>query len=115
VHIVGRGKDLVISGGYNIYPKEVETEIDGMPGVVESAVIGVPHPDFGEGVTAVVVRQKGATIDERAVLDGLKDRLARYKQPKRVLFVDDLPRNTMGKVQKNVLRQTYADLYSGKP
>jgi malonyl-CoA/methylmalonyl-CoA synthetase len=115
VHIVGRGKDLVISGGYNIYPKEVETEIDGMPGVVESAVIGVPHPDFGEGVTAVVVRQKGATIDEQAVLDGLKDRLARYKQPKRVLFIDDLPRNTMGKVQKNVLRQTYANLYSGKP
>ncbi|MFT4160691.1 malonate--CoA ligase [Shinella sp.] len=111
VHIVGRGKDLVISGGYNIYPKEVETEIDGMAGVVESAVIGVPHPDFGEGVTAVVVRQKGSTLDEKAVLDGLQDRLARYKQPKRVLFVDDLPRNTMGKVQKNVLRETYADLY----
>jgi malonyl-CoA/methylmalonyl-CoA synthetase len=111
VHIVGRGKDLVISGGYNIYPKEVETEIDGMPGVIESAVIGVPHPDFGEGVTAVVVRAKGATLDETAVLDGLRDRLARYKQPKRVLFVDDLPRNTMGKVQKNVLRETYGDLY----
>ncbi|MXN47262.1 AMP-binding protein [Shinella kummerowiae] len=111
VHIVGRGKDLVISGGYNIYPKEVETEIDGMPGVVESAVIGVPHPDFGEGVTAVVVRAKGSALDEKAVLDGLKDRLARYKQPKRVLFVDDLPRNTMGKVQKNVLREAYADLY----
>jgi len=111
VHIVGRGKDLVISGGYNIYPKEVESEIDGMAGVVESAVIGVPHPDFGEGVTAVVVRQKGSTLDEKAVLDGLQDRLARYKQPKRVLFVDDLPRNTMGKVQKNVLRETYADLY----
>ncbi|GMB81923.1 malonyl-CoA synthase [Shinella zoogloeoides] len=111
VHIVGRGKDLVISGGYNIYPKEVETEIDGMAGVVESAVIGVPHPDFGEGVTAVVVRRKGSTLDEKAVLDGLQDRLARYKQPKRVLFVDDLPRNTMGKVQKNVLRETYADLY----
>ncbi len=111
VHIVGRGKDLVISGGYNVYPKEVETEIDGMGGVVESAVIGVPHPDFGEGVTAVVVRQKGSTLDEKAVLDGLQDRLARYKQPKRVLFVDDLPRNTMGKVQKNVLRETYADLY----
>ncbi|MGJ7039417.1 malonyl-CoA/methylmalonyl-CoA synthetase [Shinella sp. BE166] len=111
VHIVGRGKDLVISGGYNIYPKEVETEIDGMPGVIESAVIGVPHPDFGEGVTAVVVLKKGAALDEKAVLDGLKDRLARYKQPKRVLFVDDLPRNTMGKVQKNVLRDTYADLY----
>jgi malonyl-CoA/methylmalonyl-CoA synthetase len=111
VHIVGRGKDLVISGGYNIYPKEVETEIDGMPGVVESAVIGVPHPDFGEGVTAVVVREKGAALDEKTVLDGLKDRLARYKQPKRVLFVDDLPRNTMGKVQKNVLRETYKGLY----
>ncbi|MGX5722299.1 malonate--CoA ligase [Shinella zoogloeoides] len=111
VHIVGRGKDLVISGGYNIYPKEVETEIDGMAGVVESAVIGVPHHDFGEGVTAVVVRQKGSTLDEKTVLGGLQDRLARYKQPKRVLFVDDLPRNTMGKVQKNVLREIYADLY----
>lgn len=112
IHIVGRGKDLVISGGYNIYPKEVETEIDQMAGVVETAVIGVPHPDFGEGVTAVVVRKPGATLDERAVLDGLKDRLARYKQPKRVIFVDDLPRNTMGKVQKNVLREKYADLYA---
>lgn len=111
VHIVGRGKDLVISGGYNIYPKEVESEIDQMPGVVETAVIGVPHPDFGEGVTAVVVKKAGAVLDERAVLDGLKDRLARYKQPKRVIFVDDLPRNTMGKVQKNVLRERYADLY----
>jgi malonyl-CoA/methylmalonyl-CoA synthetase len=112
VHIVGRGKDLVISGGYNIYPKEVESEIDQMPDVVESAVIGVPHPDFGEGVTAVVVCKPGASIDERAVLDGLKERLARYKQPKRVIFVDDLPRNTMGKVQKNVLRDAYADLYA---
>ncbi len=114
VHIVGRGKDLVISGGYNIYPKEVESEIDAMPGVVESAVIGVPHPDFGEGVTAIVVREAGSDIDERAVLDGLQDRLARYKQPKRVIFVEDLPRNTMGKVQKNVLRQTYGDLYAVK-
>lgn len=113
VHIVGRGKDLVISGGYNIYPKEVETEIDQMPGVVETAVIGLPHPDFGEGVTAVVVRKPGAAIDERAILDGLEGRLARYKQPKRVIFVDDLPRNTMGKVQKNVLRETYARLYAG--
>jgi len=111
VHIVGRGKDLVISGGYNIYPKEVETEIDAMDGVVESAVIGLPHPDFGEGVTAVVVRKTGATLNEQAVLDGLKDRLARYKQPKRVLFVDELPRNTMGKVQKNVLRERYVGLY----
>ncbi len=112
VHIVGRGKDLVISGGYNIYPKEVETEIDQMPGVVETAVIGVPHPDFGEGVTAVVVRKAGAEIDERVILDGLKERLARYKQPKRVIFVEDLPRNTMGKVQKNVLRERYAGIYA---
>ncbi|MCQ2006445.1 malonate--CoA ligase [Rhizobium sp. NRK18] len=111
VHIVGRGKDLVISGGYNIYPKEVETEIDQLPGVFESAVIGVAHPDFGEGVTAVVVRKPGATLEEKDVLAALQDRLARYKQPKRVIFVDDLPRNTMGKVQKNILRQTYADLY----
>ncbi|MBB4953353.1 malonyl-CoA/methylmalonyl-CoA synthetase [Agrobacterium vitis] len=111
VHIVGRGKDLVISGGYNIYPKEVETEIDQLPEVVESAVIGVAHPDFGEGVTAVVVLKPGASLDEKGILSALHDRLARYKQPKRVIFVDDLPRNTMGKVQKNVLRTTYADLY----
>jgi malonyl-CoA/methylmalonyl-CoA synthetase len=111
VSIVGRGKDLVISGGYNIYPKEVEVEIDQLPGVVESAVIGVPHPDFGEGVTAIVVRQRDAEIDERAIVASLADRLARYKQPKRVIFVEELPRNTMGKVQKNVLRNAYADLY----
>ncbi|GLS41249.1 malonyl-CoA synthase [Mesorhizobium tianshanense] len=113
VHIVGRGKDLVISGGYNIYPKEVESEIDQLSGVVESAVIGVPHPDFGEGVTAVIVKQPDAAIDEAVVLDGLKSRLARYKQPKKVLFVEDLPRNTMGKVQKNVLRERYKNLYGG--
>ncbi|MCT7374693.1 malonate--CoA ligase [Chelativorans salis] len=113
VHIVGRGKDLVISGGYNIYPKEVETEIDQLPGVVESAVIGVPHPDFGEGVTAIVVRKPDAEVNEDTVLKGLKERLARYKQPKRVIFIDDLPRNTMGKVQKNVLRESYKSLYSG--
>lgn len=112
VHIVGRGKDLIISGGFNIYPKEVESEIDLLPGVAESAVIGLVHPDFGEGVTAVVVKKGNATLDEIAIIQGLEDRLARYKQPKRVLFVDELPRNTMGKVQKNVLRQTYADLYS---
>ncbi|PRD58247.1 malonate--CoA ligase [Phyllobacterium myrsinacearum] len=114
VHIVGRSKDLVISGGYNIYPKEVETEIDQLPGVMESAVIGVAHPDFGEGVTAVVVRQSGADIDEKAILDALQDRLARYKQPKRIIFVDDLPRNTMGKVQKNVLREQYGNLYASQ-
>lgn len=112
VHIVGRGKDLVISGGYNIYPKEVEAEIDQLEGVMESAVIGVLHPDFGEGVTAVVVAKPGADLTEQHILSGLSSRLARYKQPKRVIFVDELPRNTMGKVQKNVLRDAYADLYA---
>ena len=112
VHIVGRGKDLVISGGFNVYPKEVETEIDQLDGVVESAVIGVPHPDFGEGVVAVVVRGKGAALDEAAVMAGIRDRLARYKQPKAVVFADDLPRNTMGKVQKNVLRERHGKLFA---
>ncbi len=112
VHIVGRGKDLVISGGFNVYPKEVEGEIDAIPGVVESAVIGVAHPDLGEGVTAVVVKAKGATLTEAEILGALEGRLARFKQPKRVFFVDDLPRNAMGKVQKNVLRDTYAKTYS---
>jgi malonyl-CoA/methylmalonyl-CoA synthetase len=111
VHIVGRAKDLIITGGFNVYPKEVETEIDAIPGVVESAVIGVQHPDFGEGVTAVVVPAKGATLTEQQVLSALDGRLAKFKLPKRVLFLDDLPRNTMGKVQKNVLRETYKDLY----
>jgi malonyl-CoA/methylmalonyl-CoA synthetase len=111
VHIVGRAKDLIISGGLNVYPKEVEAEIDALPGVVESAVIGVPHPDFGEGVTAVVTKAKGAAIDEIQVLKALDGRLANYKLPKRVIFVNDLPRNAMGKVQKNVLRETYSALY----
>lgn len=114
VHIVGRGKDLVISGGYNIYPKEVESEIDQLPGVIECAVIGVAHPDFGEGVTAIVVKQSGSRLDEQAILDALRDRLARYKQPKQIIFVNDLPRNTMGKVQKNVLRERYCNLYTGR-
>jgi malonyl-CoA/methylmalonyl-CoA synthetase len=113
VHIVGRGKDLVITGGYNVYPKEIETEIDGIAGVTESAVIGVAHPDFGEGVTAIVAVPKGSTLTEARVLAVLESRLARFKQPKRVIFVDDLPRNTMGKVQKNVLRDTYKDIYAG--
>ena len=112
VHIVGRGKDLVISGGFNVYPKEIETEIDAIPGVTESAVIGVPHPDFGEGVTAVVAVPRSSTLGERDVLSQLEGRLAKFKQPKRVIFVDDLPRNAMGKVQKAALRETYKTLYA---
>ena len=112
VHILGRGKDLVISGGFNVYPKEIESEIDAMPGVVETAVIGVPHADFGEGVTAVVVCNKGTDISEAKVLGALDGRLAKFKMPKRVLFVDELPRNAMGKVQKNILRDTYKSLYA---
>ena len=110
VHIVGRGRDLIISGGYNVYPREIESELDSLAGVSESAVIGVPHRDFGEAVTAVVVGA-GGTTSEASLLRELKARLAGYKCPKRVLFVDALPRNTMGKVQKNVLRHTYAHLY----
>ncbi|SMC70047.1 malonyl-CoA/methylmalonyl-CoA synthetase [Fulvimarina manganoxydans] len=110
VTIVGRGKDLVITGGYNVYPKEVELAIDELPGVVESAVIGVPHPDFGEGVVGVVVAKE--MLEEKALLDQLKDRLAKFKQPKRIVFVDELPRNTMGKVQKNVLREENAKLFA---
>jgi len=111
LHIVGRGKDLVISGGYNVYPKEVESAIDALAGVSESAVIGLPHPDLGEAVTAIVVPQPGAKLDEKTVLQGLQQQLARYKQPRRVLFAAELPRNSMGKVQKNVLRQTHVGLY----
>lgn len=114
VHILGRGKDLVISGGFNVYPKEIESEIDAMPGVIESAVIGVPHADFGEGVTAVLVCNKGADISEATVLKALDGRLAKFKMPKRVFVVDELPRNTMGKVQKKVLRDTYKDIYAKK-
>jgi malonyl-CoA/methylmalonyl-CoA synthetase len=111
VHIVGRHKDLVISGGYNVYPKEVETELDALPGVAESAVFGVPHPDLGEGVTAAVVLEAGAALSENEILEVIGGRVARYKVPRRVLLVAELPRNAMGKVQKNVLRQAYADLY----
>jgi len=115
VTIVGRGKDLVISGGFNVYPKEVELAIDAIAGVVESAVIGLPHPDFGEGVTAVIVPEQGAVLDEAAVLKAIGSEMARYKHPKRVLFVDELPRNAMGKVQKNVLRDRYQTLYDQAP
>ena len=112
VQIVGRGKDLIISGGFNVYPKEVEGEIDALDGVVESAVIGLPHPDLGEGVTAVVAVAPGAALEEAALLKTLAERLAGFKRPKRVIFVEDLPRNTMGKVQKAALRERYRELYA---
>lgn len=112
VTIVGRGKDLIISGGFNVYPKEVEQVIDDMPGVLESAVIGVAHPDFGEGVTAVVVPEPGAELSEDDIISALSEQLAKFKQPKRVFFLDALPRNTMGKVQKVALREDYKDLYA---
>jgi malonyl-CoA/methylmalonyl-CoA synthetase len=105
VSIVGRSKDLIISGGYNVYPKEIESVIDEMPGVLESAVIGVPHADFGEAVVAVVVMRDGATLSEATLIDTLKNQIANFKVPKRVHFATELPRNTMGKVQKNVLRE----------
>ena len=111
VHIVGRNKDLIITGGYNVYPIEIEHEIDSLPDVIESAVIGAPHPDFGEGVTAVVVATRDAGVSEASIRAALEPRLAKFKLPKRIVFVDELPRNTMGKVQKNLLRQTYRDLY----
>jgi malonyl-CoA/methylmalonyl-CoA synthetase len=106
--IVGRAKDLIISGGYNVYPKEIELVVDAIPGVVESAVIGLPHPDFGEAVAAVVVKQKDAALDEAGVIAHVKGQIANFKVPKRVFFVEDLPRNAMGKVQKNVLRDKYS-------
>ena len=111
VTISGRSKDLVITGGLNVYPKEIEDLIDAMPGVVESAVIGLPHPDFGEAVSAVVVRQKnaaGKALTESGIIAAIKDGLANFKVPKWVYLVDELPRNAMGKVQKNILRKTYS-------
>ncbi len=112
IAIVGRGKDLIISGGLNIYPKEIEGKIDDLASVTESAVIGVPHPDFGESVVAVVVTKPGKKPEESEIINSLDGKLARFKLPKRVFFVDELPRNAMGKVQKNVLRQQHSDLFS---
>jgi malonyl-CoA/methylmalonyl-CoA synthetase len=112
VHIVGRGKDLIISGGYNIYPKEIELLLDEQDGVLESAVIGVPHPDFGEGVVGVIVPEKGHTVSEEAIMASIKDQVARFKQPKKIYVLDELPRNTMGKVQKNILREQYQSTFS---
>jgi malonyl-CoA/methylmalonyl-CoA synthetase len=107
VKIVGRNKDLIISGGYNIYPKEIELVLDDQPGVLESAVIGVPHPDFGESVVGVLVAKPGQAPDLEAIDKSVRVALARFKHPKRLIIVDALPRNTMGKVQKNILRAQY--------
>ena len=112
VTLVGRSKDLIISGGYNIYPKEIELVLDRQPGLRESAVIGVPHPDFGETPVAVIVPEKGAEPDIEALRAACAERLARFKHPREYVVVDELPRNTMGKVQKNVLRERYADLFA---
>ena len=112
VSIVGRAKDMVITGGLNVYPKEIELYIDDLPGVKESAVIGVPHPDFGEGVVAVVVPENNSKVGEEDIVKACKGDLANFKVPKRVVFVDELPRNTMAKVQKNVLKESYQALLS---
>jgi len=113
VTIVGRSKDLVITGGYNVYPAEVEGFINELPGVAESAVVGLPHPDFGEGVVAMVVPKPGSELDGTAIVSALKGRIANFKVPKRVFVVSELPRNTMGKVQKNLLRQQHQGLFGG--
>jgi malonyl-CoA/methylmalonyl-CoA synthetase len=113
VTIVGRAKDLIITGGFNVYPKEVEQELNQLPGIGESAVVGVPHPDFGEGVVAVVTAAPGAKLPSEAeILSALSDRLAKFKLPKRVFGVHELPRNTMGKVQKNELRARFGRTFA---
>ena len=111
VTIVGRSKDLIISGGYNVYPAEIEGFINEMPGVAESAVVGVPHPDFGEVGVAVVIAKHQATLEGEQIIAQLKARLANFKIPKRCYVVSELPRNTMGKVQKNLLREQHKDLF----
>jgi malonyl-CoA/methylmalonyl-CoA synthetase len=107
VTIVGRSKDLIISGGYNVYPAEIEGYINELPGVAESAVVGIPHADFGEVGVAVIIAKPGASIDPAAIITDLKSKLANFKVPKQCFVVDALPRNTMGKVQKNILRTQY--------
>ena len=110
--IAGRAKDLVITGGLNVYPREVEILLDSLPGVAESAVIGVPHADFGEAVVAVITAKPGAAPAEDTLIAALRERLARFKLPKRVLVLPELPRNAMGKVEKTTLRRRYADLFT---
>ena len=113
VQIVGRSKDLIISGGYNVYPAEIEGYLNDMPGVAESAVVGAPHSDFGEAVVAVVVPKAGADLDPGELIARLKGSIANFKVPKQLFVVPDLPRNTMGKVQKNLLRDQYKGLFGG--
>jgi len=114
VTIVGRAKDLIISGGFNVYPKEIEEELNALPGVNESAVVGVPHPDFGEGVIAILTPEPGAKVPSEAeVISALSNRLAKFKLPKRVFVLDELPRNAMGKVQKGELRAQFAKTFTG--
>lgn len=112
VHIVGRNKDLIISGGYNIYPKEIELVLDDQPGVLESAVIGVPHPDFGETVLGIIVPENHEAPDMDATMEAVRQSLARFKHPRKLVVLDELPRNTMGKVQKNILREQYQGMFS---
>ena len=112
VHIVGRNKDLIISGGYNIYPKEIELVLDDQPGVLESAVIGVPHPDFGEAVVCVIVPALGESPDLDAITKAAGVSLARFKHPRNLVLVVELPLNSMGKVQKNVLREVFNDMFT---
>jgi malonyl-CoA/methylmalonyl-CoA synthetase len=111
IHIVGRDKDLIISGGYNIYPKELEVFLDNKLGVLESAVIGVPHPDFGETPIALIVSSKNSVPDLTEIENDIKKSIARYKHPKKIIIIDELPRNAMGKVQKNVLRNFYNSVF----
>ena len=112
VHIVGRNKDLIISGGFNIYPKEIEAVLDAQEGVLESAVIGVPHPDFGETVLALIVPSAERAPDLDAIHAHISQSLARFKLPKKLILLPELPRNTMGKVQKNTLRDQFRDLFA---
>ena len=111
MHIVGRNKDLIISGGYNIYPKEVELLLDDQPEVLESAVIGVPHPDFGETVLGVIVPQGDATPDIEKIMAAARHSLASFKLPRKLIVLAQLPRNTMGKVQKNILRKQFKGMF----
>ncbi len=111
VSIVGRSKDLIISGGYNVYPAEIEGYINDLPGVAESAVVGVPHPDFGEVGVAVVIAKPGAMLQPEQIVAALKSKVANFKIPKKCFVVPELPRNTMGKVQKNLLREQHQALF----